>query len=242
MELINLPIVRGLEKDTHLYNILLEIDKRDGVVCGGFARYCAADKIIENEDFDVDIYPSDQNSYEIITGYLLTNRKKINWYGQFREGSPKYLTAKNVYSGRLLTSINLSPMREWTKLQIIGMFGAPEEIINTFDFSICQAYLDLKNFCIKVVPNFIKSEQNRVIELTNLQIPEVKEYKNGNMFLHRFSKYKEKGYRIPAEVIIESLKGVESEHWGSYLKNISNYIDENDNKRFIQFIGNLQHL
>ena len=51
MELINLPIVRGLEKDTHLYNILLEIDKRDGVVCGGFARYCAADKIIENEDF-----------------------------------------------------------------------------------------------------------------------------------------------------------------------------------------------
>lgn len=202
-----IPLIRGFSEIKKLFVLCKE---HNAYICGGYARYCAAKNFRKISDSkDIDIYSSNQESYDI----LKTKIKEMfveNNYGE----------AVNIHESDFATTFTLPPLpvlgqegvnetaisyaslrrMEFQKkisyifpIQLIkpsverSCHGDVFTILSNFDIDICQAAI-LSEDEILVTDGFWTNEAKGRMGLARISNP--------FMTLSRISKYTEKGYNL----------------------------------------------
>jgi len=155
---------------------LKQVYKNGGVVCGGFARHLASSNRDSSAN-DIDIYPRNSNSLR----NLLVLLDKIS-----NTGGWGVISEPTDYNGLRVSNLFItSHTDQRMKVQLVHMPMNPEKILHTFDFTVCQAYLDFYNNKV-VTPLYWKQHEDaRLLRLTD---------SNRNYLAYRLIKYIEKGY------------------------------------------------
>lgn len=164
------------------------------VIAGGYIRACIANEHVNDIDMFVVGPPCDS---AILTGQLILGT----------DLEPH--ESENAYS------INLEPypvqvIRRWT-------YDKLEDVINSFDFTICQAALwydkETKQWIGKVADGFY---EDLAAKRLNYTAPDRDEDAGGSML--RVLKYYQRGYRIPMEslgkVLARMVSGLSEEDFG----------------------------
>lgn len=158
---------RNLEIIKEVFEI---IGAFEAFIAGGFARHSITDA---PEDYysDIDIYSRSLKKYEMMEEVFKSKFKII-------KESEVSITFDNKYS-------IIKP--------VLGFYGTPEQVLNTFDFTICQAAIINPETCL-YNSSFYEDHKNKrlILYCTNYPI---------NTFF-RVIKYTKKGYFIsPLEVL-----------------------------------------
>ena len=162
-----------------------------GVVCGGFARHLASSNL-DSVANDIDIYPMDLTALRLLLSLFNTYSIEGGWGN---------LAAPTNYHGVSASNTVITHNRFHIRVQLVHMPMPPKEVINTFDFTVCQAYLDLYNQKI-VTPSYWKlHEDARLLRLGTIK----REYLS-----YRLIKYMKKGYAPDYDTIMTFMANIES--------------------------------
>lgn len=171
------------------WNIFREIELRGGYICGGFARWIATPNKYKNyvrsgmkicnSPQDIDVYPLNENTENVLLHYL-NDISVSSW----RTGH-----TYNPFDTEVFKFPNTNNSNEIYKIQLIKEnYGTPKDIIQNFDFTVCQAFLN--SFEKRVLtPNYWYSdEKNEALRIN-------KKYTH-DITVYRLDKYIRKGYQI----------------------------------------------
>lgn len=194
--------LRGIEEVKPLLPILKELG---GVCAGGFPRYCASpNQQLADQPADIDIFCRTTKAYEDILkafkasqpidglGFYLKQAKETNFAVTFRYYLKLGMKATTVYN----IEDELPPL-EWVEsfpVQVVKPkdslenHGRPADIVNKFDFTVIQAFIDNETGSVFVHPDFEEHENAKQLVVTRLDEP--------LDTLNRVVKYVRKGYNI----------------------------------------------
>lgn len=173
-EFVETPVIRGFTEIAKLFEL---IDKR-GIICGGYARYCASQKVNPRRALDVDIFCYDEVCYGSIRNSLATEGFKI------AAESPVAVTYKKHKSiiWSMCPKVQLiKPMNEGA----IVATGDMQTILNNFDFTIVRAGILSSTTCLVDI-DFHEHDKKTLLVLKNIHCPVSS--------LCRCLKYAAKGY------------------------------------------------
>lgn len=195
-------VLRGHEV---LYNLHKWIKPLGGHIAGGFARWCVSppnpDDPLLIPFGDIDIFSSDNTSfyglYKYLRSFAKPNRESefsVTWdSGKLSKGLDINLGALFNTGWEVYRDIQIvKPIRDGHNSSI----GTLEGILDTFDFSVCQAGIVNPQRAI-VGPHFFEDEKNLHLRLLREQPPK--------MMLLRMAKYVSMGYRIDSYTAFENL-------------------------------------
>lgn len=186
MELVStkIPLLSRIRYSS-VFKTLESIEKLGGFCAGGFARAMASTHT--NEFSDIDVWCRDENSFVQVQEYLNENYNapfsKTDYHG--RE-TFKYHVHSNVVS----VVVNV--------LQLVKTFGTPEEIMNGFDFTVCQAFIQGK--FVHTTPKFREHDKIKRLSYTSLDAKGV---------AYRIAKYMGEYKFLPDMEDIRSVLGID---------------------------------
>lgn len=193
-------IVRKKELST--IPLLHKIYDAGGVICGGFARHIASSNKNSIAQ-DIDVYSMGDSESEALDALFektgLKNRDtnyhgvSVSNYTLFEEdGDPR-------------------------KIQLVHTAGSPEQVIVKFDFTVCQAFLDLSQERVLTSQEWKYHEDARMLRIANRE----------REFLDwRLLKYMDKGYSPDFDAIMSFSTGVEPESMCRWLAKIYKRLGE----------------
>jgi hypothetical protein len=185
MSFIKVPLLRGFTEIEFLYRLA---EKYNMIICGGYARYCASPNPNPIKAGDIDLFPKNENSFELIKEELLNIGYEIKYENDISI-SFKIKEEADI-------KIKISPVPQIikpVKERAIITTGSIEEILDNFDFTIVRAAIINKTTVI-VDEDFLNDESYYILRLKNIHCPVSS--------LLRCCKYARKGYYMrPAEAI-----------------------------------------
>jgi hypothetical protein len=176
---IRVPLLRGFTEIQEIYNFSTA---RGGMICGGYARYCASPRLSDiSPAGDVDIYCPNLEVFESLEKELAIHLS-VRWtndisitYNRSKEGKFSYCPTiqliKPVLEGRVVAT------------------GSPEEILQNFDFTIVRAFIQ-NSSTVLVDADFLHDEEKKILRLKNIHCPISSTL--------RCMKYSAKGYWLPS--------------------------------------------
>lgn len=179
-----IPLLRGFSEITKIYDIATA---NDGIICGGYARYCASPRKDPKPAADVDIFPKTVTATNAILGKLLE-------LGFVREHeNPMSITLKAPLDR---DDLKYMPIPQIIKPVVQGAIvatGTTEVILSNFDFSVVRAAI-ISPTEVMVDEDFEYDEKHNYLRLKNIHCPVSS--------LLRCCKYASKGYFMrPSEAL-----------------------------------------
>lgn len=171
----------------------MQADTCGGVVAGGFARWMVG-LGPEGEADDVDIYVNNEEDYSTICHKILK--------GESKESGIGYYGSVLVKGVRTFLHKEIVEKYEYPIQVIWSEFNSKEELLNSFDFSICQVYIDNLNSLAYYTPKFYEDILEGSIKYTlssvKVSIPflawRLLEYMEKGFFLSSKEFYKIKSF------------------------------------------------
>lgn len=162
---------------------LLSIIKKNGFICGGFARVCCSKREDVIPSNDIDIYSKTKEDFDILKNRFIDMG--------FIKGKESEAAISFRYSLPLQL---IKPLDEGN----IKLVGTVEEILSNFDFTIARSAIFIDdNDKIKAIgdSDFIEDDNANRIVIKNIHCPISEVY--------RISKYSKKGYFVPIKEIVK---------------------------------------
>ena len=183
---ITTPLVRGF---TEISTLFKTIQNFNGMVCGGYARYCASLRKVVIPATDVDIFFKTPEDYELARSSFLADGLEIKHENEVSLTFKVPEDPKHMW--RTTPPIQLiKPMKEARLLT----YGEREEILDYFDFTIVRATIIDEN-TVLVDEDFEKDELATNLRIKNIHCPVSS--------LFRAIKYIRRGYFLSP---VESIK------------------------------------
>ncbi len=185
---VTVPSKRGIYEITELYKL---VNTYGGMICGGYARYCASPHKSPVPADDVDVFFPTQSLYDaFINDEIKYKHDSSNPNGMW--------SAKESSTGYTFVPSAENRFSQLKQIQFLKPEFSGSDVystINRFDLSIIRAgFLDLNT--IIVDPDFMKDESNYNLRIKRIQTP------LGT--LSRLMKYSNCGYKISPEEMIKS--------------------------------------
>lgn len=173
------PVLRG----TQLIAPLLDLVRvNGGIICGGYARYCASQSVDPASSSNIDIFVLHFDSFDCIANALV--KLGLQEIGDTPSAKTFRCTDKSNSLLSLFPDVQLIKPRD-SKSAIT--YGLPTDIVGSFDFTVATAFL--KNESVAVVDKrFHRDEKAKKLVIKNIVCPV--------STLYRIGKYIRKGYRI----------------------------------------------
>jgi hypothetical protein len=182
------PIRRHAEVPWRTLQIL---SAHGGTICGGFARHVASSNN-DSKSNDVDIYPQNEGSLQALTGAIRELQKDSGW--------GDWMDDPTNYHGVKAQKANIMENGKLYKVQLVHLADHAESILGTFDFTVCQAYLDFYSQTV-VAPDYWKAhEDGRYLRLANT---------SRKYLSYRMIKYMDKGYMPDYETVVNFMAQME---------------------------------
>lgn len=156
------PLIRGFGEISPWWQ---EITDLGGVVCGGYARYCASPRLTEKVigASDVDIFPRDEPSFDRLVGYIKDAGLEP------KHENPMSLTYKIPKEGKFTLTPTVQLIKPVQKGRIVSL-GDTETILRNFDFTIIRAAIVSPTECL-VDADFAHDEPLGILRLKNIHCP-----------------------------------------------------------------------
>ena len=165
-----------------LVDILEEIEKLGGAICGGFARHSTTPKEQDPPLYsDIDVWPKDHLSGVFLDHFLksiILDTQLLSWTN---------------YENRPVTSYYLGKDPIY-KVQLIEQYGQPFDLISGFDISVTKIFLNVRKRIGLAHRDFIEDIPKKQFRYLK-KIP----YSDDDASLKaviRMIKYMEKGFKI----------------------------------------------
>lgn len=175
-EWIKVPLLRGASEIRELLRL---VQANGGVICGGYARYCASTQKAPPIPADVDVFPTTEEAYEnlkkalIEAGLNLSSENEVS--ANFRKSKmPTWLACPRV---------NLVKPRNEGFLQTLGTV---EQILENFDFTVVRAAI-ISDTEVLVDKDFLEDDPVKRIRIKTIHCPFGSTY--------RLSKYIGRGFK-----------------------------------------------
>lgn len=172
------PLRRGFVEIQNLFNYV--VNPMDGILCGGYARYCASPLYKPIEASDVDIYCRNDSVYDKIKKRFEEDKLEVRHENEISltYKRPESKDHPFFYSPPIQL---IKPMKEGAIVAV----GTVEEILNNFDFSVIRAAILGPN-TVLVDEHFLEDESKKQLRLKNIHCP--------ISSMLRCMKYSRKGY------------------------------------------------
>lgn len=158
-----IPTVRGIHEIRNLLNSIKARVGSNAFICGGYARYCASPLQTPPLSSDIDIYSSDEQSFESLKEFFKHEHLEVK---HENDVSLSYRRPKDgPYSYHLPIQL-IKPM----KVARIVTEGGVEEILRNFDFTIIRCAIMNEDYVL-ADPNFIHDENGKLLRLINIHCP-----------------------------------------------------------------------
>jgi hypothetical protein len=184
-DFVNVPIVRGFREIASLYNAIKNLE---GMICGGYVRYCGSPVYKPVPASDVDIYCKDDAVFAGIFYYLKDSNQL-----EVRHENEISVTFKHPESGPFFYCPPIQLIKPIKEGRVVAN-GSVEDIIGNFDFSVIRCAIITPN-SILADKDFMEDEKKKILRLKNIHCP--------ISSMLRCMKYSRKGYWMRP---IESLK------------------------------------
>jgi hypothetical protein len=183
MAYVKVPLLRGF---TEIKTLFEEVSKRDGIICGGYARYCASQNPDPVPATDVDVFPVHQESFEGLKKFFTDLKFEV------RHENDISLTYKRNADIKWLACPYVQIIKPTVEGRVVTL-GDMEKILSNFDFSIVRAGI-LSPEEVLVDEDFIEDEKKKIITIKNIHCPISSTF--------RVIKYTRRGYWAkPSEVV-----------------------------------------
>jgi hypothetical protein len=204
--------------------ILHGVFKKDGYIAGGFARQVIdrRDRRIESsrmkhilgatskprsvaiKDFystDIDVWPSNKIAKKSLDTYFhnLVDKKVLIHATKKRSHYSNSITYTNYH-----VNTAFEDGKEISRIQVMDQTMPSEELIESFDFTVVQAWLS-DFFVAHSTKRFVTDEQNMEIRFNNIVDRNDSIENKGNMVIGRIWKYVQKGYTLTHDGLFELL-------------------------------------
>jgi hypothetical protein len=175
---VEVPLLRGFTEIQEIYHFA---NMRGGMICGGYARYCASPRLINiSPAGDVDIYCPNLEVFE-------TLEKDLKEYLSVRWTNDISITYNRSTEDKFAYSPTIQLIKPVLEGRVVAT-GSPEEILQNFDFTIVRAFIkDPKT--VLVDADFLHDESSKILRLKNIHCPISSTL--------RCMKYSVKGYWLP---------------------------------------------
>ncbi len=178
-----IPLLRGFTEIELLFN---EVTKRQGIICGGYARYCASPKEKPELAGDVDVFPLVVEAFEGLKQFFLTEKFEI------RHENEISLTFKRHKDIKWLACPTVQLIKPTVEGKVVTL-GTMSLILDNFDFTIVRAGI-LSPKEIMVDESSEEHEIKKMLHFKNIHCPISSTF--------RVIKYVKRGYWItPREVL-----------------------------------------
>lgn len=180
------PIMRPAEMPEEF---LKAVYNAGGVVCGGFARHLASSNK-DSTSKDIDVYPLNKDALR----NLIVVFDRIS-----HDSGCGGISDTSLYQEVSSQTAFFQQNERTFKAQIVHMPMYPEEVLSTFDFTVCQAFLDLPRLRVITPQDWKYHEDTRLLRLTNSR---------RTYLAYRLTKYLDKGYSPNYETIMTFMSGM----------------------------------
>lgn len=178
---VTVPVIRGFDAVSQLFGVV----HGRGVICGGYARYCASPLLSPSDAGDVDVYCHSVEAFEELKedlGLLLKPRIETS----------RAVTYERTTSGLLAYCPEVQLVKPVEQFRIKTV-GSTEDILDNFDFTVVRAAIVSPSEAI-VDEDFIADESEKRLSLRNIHCPISSTL--------RVLKYANRGYFIsPSDVL-----------------------------------------
>lgn len=182
---VDVPVRRGMTEIKVLFDFLKKFDGR-AFICGGYVRYmCSPDKH-PFEAGDVDVYCSDNETYEEVL-------RELKEHVAIKHENENAITFYSPADGKYKYCPIIQLIKPFNKGAIVAT-GDMETILKNFDFTVVRCGLKDEETCL-VDANFEHDENKKFLRILNIHCP--------ISSMIRFMKYSRKGYYTTP---IEALK------------------------------------
>jgi len=206
---------RYVRKDIHpnFIDLFEEIKSVGGIVCGGFARWAFSMRKDSSEPTDIDVYCRTKEIYDRLHSWFVSNDFKIK-----AENELCVMYINPIVKYKILPPVQLiKPMKDAR----IVTTGTVEEILDSFDFTVCRCAITTPKTGI-VDANYEHDEKNKILRIMNIHCPISSSI--------RFAKYYKKGYSVPPFEILKLFMDWD-ERTDEYRLNIIKFFQDLHDKR-----------
>ncbi|WP_109798695.1 hypothetical protein [Novosphingobium meiothermophilum] len=169
------PIIRGFDVIRPLYDLLGD----RGVICGGYARYCASPTVSPIPADDVDVYCHTEEDFAFLKG-------RISGHLGVQVETNRAITFKTSTTGKLAFVPKIQLIKPVKKFRMVTV-GSAEEVIGNFDFTVVRAAI-VSPTEVLVDHRFAEDEEAKRLRLINIHCPISSTL--------RSIKYVERGYNL----------------------------------------------
>jgi hypothetical protein len=205
------PIKRGFLEIEKLYHAIVPLG---GMICGGYARYCASPRWQPDPASDVDIYCSEKEVFEEIRKFFLDKL-------EIRHTNDMAITYTHPKDGDYYFAPPIQLIKPIKEGAIVAK-GRMEDILQNFDFSVIRAAIKSPTE-VMVDKDFLEDEKHKRLVLKNIHCPISSTL--------RCMKYSRKGYWLRPFGVLKLLQDWENRS-DSYRNKITEmlYRSKNDPK------------
>lgn len=154
------PILRGFESIKNLYYLVSTVN---GIIAGGYVRYCASPVLNPVEAGDVDVFFRDDESFNFVKKYLESESMKIK-----HENNISVTYARST-TGKFAFYPTIQLIKPTIKGAIVTK-GTLNEILSNFDFTVIRAGIMNEKEAL-VDADFAHDEEHRYLRLKNIHCP-----------------------------------------------------------------------
>lgn len=176
-----IPIKRGFDAVQSLHALIAG----RGVICGGYARFCASPLLDPVPAGDVDVYCHTAEDFDALAEDIGAHLKR-------KHTSTRAITFVRSDKGLLAFTPEIQLVKPVSAFKIHTV-GSTQEILSNFDFTVARAAIISRETALVDV-DFLKDEEHRNLSLRNIHCPISSTL--------RCLKYAKRGYRIhPFDVL-----------------------------------------
>lgn len=185
-DFVKVPIRRGFLEISRLF---MDCEYLGGMICGGYARYCASPLYKPVEASDVDIYCKSEEIFDKFKKHFEQVKLEVRHENEISLTYKRPEKDDHLYF--YCPPIQLiKPMKEGAIVAV----GTMEEILSNFDFSVIRAAI-ISPSEVLADEHFLEDEKKKLLRIKNIHCP--------ISSMLRCMKYSRKGYWMRP---IESLK------------------------------------
>jgi hypothetical protein len=177
------PLLRGFTEIETLFNAVTE---RNGIICGGYARYCASTNKKPEAASDIDVFPYNEDAFKKLEGFFREEGFEERHQNDIsltykRNESPKWFSCPTVQI--------IKPVKEGAVVSV----GDMKTILENFDFTVVRAgILNSKEVMVDI--DFEEDERKKMLRFKNIHCPISSTF--------RVIKYTKRGYWITTREVL----------------------------------------